>query len=168
MSYSILDQHVAIGWDFDNTLIDHPNSAQIHRYIRAHPEKRHLIITFRSFGWQDEVWSALAACPGAPARGCFHGLVNMDDARFVPAVPETGAHVEHARAHDAIRIIDGRLLITDVESYVEWKGLTCRKLGLTVLVDDKPECVLPGCSKHGIVHVHPDALAQWAAWTEPA
>jgi FMN phosphatase YigB (HAD superfamily) len=166
MSYWILDQHGAIGWDFDNTLIDHPNSPEMHRYIRAHPEKRHLIVTFRSFGWQDEVWSTLAALPGAPARECFSGLVNIDDARFVPAVPEVGAHVEHARAHDAIRIIGGELLITDVESYIEWKGLACRELGLTVLVDDKPEHVLRGCAKHGIVHVHPDELTQWAVRTE--
>jgi len=159
MSYSILDRHEAIGWDFDNTLIDHPNSAAIHRYIRAHPEKRHVIITFRSFGWQDEVWSSLAACPGAPPRQSFDRLLNMDDARFSPAVPESGPHVEHARAHDAIRVIEGKLLITDVASYVEWKGLACRENGLTVLVDDRPECVLPGCARHGIVHVHPDDLA---------
>lgn len=162
MSYSILDQHRAIGWDFDNTLIDHPSSPEIHRYIRAHPEKRHLIVTFRSFGWQDRVWSSLAAYPGAPGRECFAGLVNMDDARFVPAVPEEGAHVEHARAHDAIRLIEGKLLITDVDSYLEWKGLMCRELGLTILVDDKPEHVLAGCAKHGIAHIHPDTLTQWA------
>jgi len=42
--------------------------------------------------------------------------------------------------------------------YVEWKGLMCDKLGLPVLVDDKPEHVRPGCEKYGIVYFHPDEL----------
>jgi hypothetical protein len=111
MSFSILDGHAAIGWDFDNTLIGHAKSQAIHEYIRAHPEKRHVIVTF-----------------------------------------------EHARAHDAIRIIEGAVLITDVTSYIEWKGEMCRRHGLTVLVDDMRDQVLAGCAKHGIFHIHPDDL----------
>ena len=158
MSFAILDGHAAIGWDFDNTLIGHWKSAAIHRYIRAHPEKRHVIVTFRSFGWQHDVWEDLAQYAHAPPRETFDGLIHMDDARFVPAVPPSGPIVEHARAHDALRIIAGQVLITDVASYIEWKGETCHRHGLTVLVDDMRDQVLAGCAKHGICHVHPDDL----------
>jgi hypothetical protein len=88
--------------------VGHPKSAAIHRYIRAHPEKRHVIVTFRSFGWQHDVWEDLAQYPDAPPRQTFDGLINMDDERFVPAEPPSGPAVEHARAHDAIRVIGGR------------------------------------------------------------
>jgi hypothetical protein len=42
--------------------------------------------------------------------------------------------------------------------YVEWKGLTCHRLRLPVLVDDRRTQVLPGCEKYGVVYLHPDDL----------
>jgi hypothetical protein len=158
MSFSILDQHSAIAWDFDNTLVDHAKSEAIHKYIRRHPEKRHVIVTFRSFGWQHEIWEILAKYLDAPPREAFDGLINIDDGRFYPAEPTAGPHVDHARLHDALRTINDRVFITDVASYIEWKGGVCREHGLTVLVDDMREHVIAGCERHGICYINPDDL----------
>ena len=158
MPFPGLAAHSVIAWDFDNTLVDHPKSGAIHQYIRGHPEKRHFIVTFRSFGWQDDIWTSLARYPAAPPRDAFAGVINIDDGRFTPAEPQQGPHVDHARLHDALRTIDERILITNVANYIEWKGESCRRCGATVLVDDMRELVVPGCEKHGICYVHPDDL----------
>ena len=59
MSFSILDAHQSIGWDFDGTLDGHKKSAKMHAYIRRNPNKKHYIVTFRSHGMQHDVWSDL-------------------------------------------------------------------------------------------------------------
>lgn len=158
MSFSILDRHAAIGWDFDGTLIRHARSETMHQWIRANPHKKHVIVTFRTFGWQDRVWQHLADIyPNAPARELFQGVVGIEQERFVAVGPEDHRIALH-RQHDALRTIDGQIFITEIEPYVHWKGEACRRHGLSILVDDMRDLVLPGCRKHGIDYLHPDEL----------
>lgn len=145
MSFRELDKHQSCGWDFDGTIYDHPKSELMHAYIKAHPEKRHVIVTFRSHGWQNDVWENLySTYPDAPEKGCFEGIVNIDDEIY-------------AKFHDASR---GPVLLMgdDIRAYTEWKGQKCAELGLTVLIDDMTMMVVDGCKKHNIVHIHPDDL----------
>jgi len=37
-----------------------------------------------------------------------------------------------------------------VVEYGEWKGKVAAELGCTLLVDDRPDWVLPGCAKYGV------------------
>lgn len=158
MSFSILDRHDAIGWDFDGTLIRHPRSEAMHAWILANPHKRHVIVTFRTFGWQEKVWEHLAEYGLAPQRAAFAGVFGYDETRFAAVELESDPRIALHRRHDAIRTIAGKTYLTEIEPYLHWKGETCKKQGLSVLVDDMRDLVLPGCRKHGIDYLHPDEL----------
>lgn len=140
----------AIGWDFDGTLIDHPKSGIIHEFIRRHPGKRHLILTFRTHGFQRQMFREMRdRYPDAPDAGCFHDVLNIANRAWV----EFNA------------IAEQRLLqrycgpLTKAERfYIEWKGMVCHRLRVPVLVDDRREQVLPGCTKYHIGYMHPDDL----------
>lgn len=118
-----------IGWDVDDTLIGSRHADEIADHIRSNPlDQQHYIITFRSHGMQDHVFTDLKA----------NGL---DQTHFVSM----------SNCPDAIYEAQGA-------RYREWKGAICAELGIEVLVDDDIENVASGCDKHGIAHIHPDDL----------
>lgn len=159
MSFALLDRHDAIGWDFDGTLIRHARSDAMHAWIRANPHKKHVIVTFRTFGWQERIWEHLAdAYPQAPARELFQDVIHIDQNLFVAVDSEQDPRIDLHRRHDALRTIDGRIYITEIQPYLHWKGEACLKHGLSILVDDMRDLVLPGCTTHGIEYLHPDEL----------
>lgn len=138
----------AIAWDFDGTLIDHPNSVLMHEFILRHPEKQHHIITFRSHGYQNSIFHELREIyPDAPGRSHFVGVRNIPDRAWEKFSEMT------------TRRLMGRLkgpLTPWEEYYIEWKGMVCGELNLPVLVDDREAQVLPGCERYGIMYLHPD------------
>jgi hypothetical protein len=149
MTFPILAQHDAIGWDFDETLARHGNSEAMHAFIKAHPDKRHVIVTFRTHGMQDGVFDELSVYPNAPGPEAFEAVLNIED----EAWERFSAH-RHARQRGEI----GAALTEAETYYLEWKGAMCRKHGLTVLVDDMVDRVKDGCEKNGIVYINPDDL----------
>lgn len=146
MSFSVLDQHDAIGWDFDNTLHGHEKSQAMHAYILANPHKRHFIVTFRSHGWQDEVWDDLAKYPNAPGREHFEGVINIPD------------QIIRENYWEQKRVMGGQIVTEPTIVYRTWKGEKCLEHGLTVLIDDHAAHAKPGCDLHGIVYLNPDDL----------
>lgn len=140
----------AIGWDFDGTLIDNPRSPRMHQFILDHPEKRHVIVTFRSHGWQHSIFEEMQRkYPDAPGPDCFDSVHNIDDNAW--------EKFNSAEQRRLLGLLTGRLTPWE-EYYVEWKGMTCHHLGLPALVDDDPKNVVPGCEKYGIVYVNPVTL----------
>lgn len=142
-------RHSAIGWDLDLTLIGHKASAAMHDFIRSTPDIRHVIITFRSHGLQDRVWSDLEAELGAAPRSSFAAVANIDDA--------TVFGFRRVNQHRRTGRILGPLSPAEV-LYRTWKGRACAELGATVLIDDMTEYVELGCKLHGIELLHPDAF----------
>lgn len=142
----LLAPHQKCGWDFDGTLYDHPAAAEMHAYIMNHPEKQHYIVTFRSHGWGEQVFDDLASRHlEFPGPEHFDGVITCPDEifeRFWDA---------HQRQKLGLPID-----MTDVQPYVEWKAKICKKHGITVLIDDNPLHVQPGCDRYGVLHVHPD------------
>ncbi len=145
--YGQLRQHRAIAWDVDYTLYGHPASPNLHAFIVAHPDIRHVVVTFRSHGEEDEVWDELAEYPHAPAEACFDGVLNISDEAHVDYHDASG---RRARLQHADPLSPAEL------HYLEWKGWTCAQNGLTLLVDDMTALVTRGCEKHGIELLHPD------------
>lgn len=149
MSFDVLLAQPAIGWDFDGTLIDHPASEAMHAFILAHPEKRHVIVTFRTHGMERRIWRELAQYPGAPRSENFVGILNIEDEAW-----------EAHNTHTIQRQI-GRLSGPPTKEelyYVEWKGMVCHRHGLTALVDDNIPHTISGCEKHGIILIDPNDL----------
>lgn len=149
MTYKILDEHEAIAWDFDGTLFDHRYSHKMHDYIRAHPEKKHVIVTFRSGlatngkPWVDKVWEELGQYQNPLTKDHFHSVINMSEETF-------DTHGSKWRP--------GGIIIDATAYYTEWKGQMCHENGLTVLVDDNGDHTIPGCTKYGIVYIDPENL----------
>lgn len=146
----LLDPYAAIGWDFDGTLIDHDKADLMHAFIKAHPQKRHVIVTFRTHSLRLRLPHDLKRMyPKAPPITVFEGIESISNEAW-----------EAFMTRDMQRragVIKGPL--TDEEEYyVEWKGEMCKRLGLPVLVDDNLPHTEPGCEKHGIHLIHPDEL----------
>lgn len=149
MNFHLLDQHEAIGWDFDGTLWNHQRASLMWDYIKSHPEKKHYIVTFRS-GWrngkrwaEDGCWDDLIRCGSELTADHFVEIINMDDETF--------------DLHGA-RISPGGIYLDVSDTYKEWKGLACSQNGITVLIDDNPDHTLSGCFLYGVCYVDPDNL----------
>jgi FMN phosphatase YigB (HAD superfamily) len=140
----------AIAWDFDGTLIDHPKSPLMHEFIISHPERHHIILTFRSHGLQRTLFRDMQRkYPDAPTARSFAGTYNISDHAW-----EKFNEAMQRRMFD---LLDGPPTPWE-EYYLEWKGMMCHSLDLPVLIDDKVEHVLRGCEKYGIAYLHPDAF----------
>lgn len=126
-----------IGWDFDETLIAHPNSKNFWRYIHDNPyRQKHFVITFRTGYLLDSIWNDLnrERSPLRPYH--FDGLFG---------VPESLYHGFMVGAPEG-------------SPYLEWKGEKCRNLGIQILIDDATDHVITGCARYGIEYIHPDAF----------
>ena len=93
-----------------------------------------------------------------PQRAAFAGVFGYDETRFAAVELESDPRIDLHRRHDAIRTIAGKTYLTEIEPYLHWKGETCKMQGLSVLIDDMRDLVLPGCRRHGIDYLHPDEL----------
>lgn len=135
----LLDDHHKIAWDVDGTLVAGHNSDYFCRYILANPHKEHHLVTFRT----PRSWAELA-------------LEELES----QGVPQSLIAGVHSVPDDLYRAFAMRAIIEtpqeEVDRYREWKALTAKTLGCTVLVDDMGDIVADGCTKHGICFI--DAL----------
>lgn len=147
----VLDAFDAIGWDFDGTLIENENSPVLHAYIRNHPEKRHVILTFRTHGMQNRMFVEMRHLyHDAPGPECFSDIHNISDK----------AWWEADRCFQLRKAGQLRGPLTKWERYyIEWKGMMCADLGLPVLVDDNHPHTYTGCERYGIRYIHPNELS---------
>jgi hypothetical protein len=144
---SLLRAHATIGWDLDMTLLGHPASDRLHAFIRATPEIRHVIVTFRSHSRMASIWSDLAKVPLAADIGCFVAAETIDDAM--------ASHFQRLRRNRAQRLYAGPNSPAEM-AYLRWKGEVCARWGATLLIDDMTEHVRHGCEASGIQLLHPD------------
>lgn len=143
MPLKSLDAHTSIAWDFDRTLIDNPHASLFYNYIRQTPEKRHVIVTFRTHGMQNTMFEELehSGDPDAPDASNFDMVLNIAD--------EAWAAWNTAASKRKFGMLQGPL--TKPETYyINWKGMTCKQHRLSILIDDDIGNTAPGCVKYGI------------------
>ena len=141
--FAVLHDHAVIAWDLDDTLVGHRAAQAMAAYIRATPEKRHVIVTFRGASQRDRVWRDLAPLD----RSHFAALETTDDAE--------AALVQRLLRQRARGLLAGPETAEET-AYLHWKGRVCARLGASVLVDDMTELVRQGCAAHDILLLHPD------------
>lgn len=133
-----------VGWDFDGTLWDHPNSKIFSDFIRQNPyDQKFHIVTFRSHGYELNIDRDLHSL--RLRRKHFTSVNNVADVIF-------------GEYHHAIK--NGRNQAA-VDRYLEWKGRVCHDLGIGILLDDMTDLVIQGCERYDIALIHPDELVDW-------
>lgn len=158
MTHPLLDPHDCLGIDIDSTLINGPCSRILQEWCRDnHTRKQLHLITFRygkdfDLAQQDIIeggaqWEWFRSIHGAP-RALFE--------RHYQYVQQTG-HIRNNPRKLARAIAHHRIDTEDMARVARevtlWKGIKCKELGCTALVDDLVEYVQPGCDLHGITLV---------------
>jgi hypothetical protein len=129
--HPLLDDHAAIAWDLDGTLVDGPRQVFLGAYLRGRRDKRHHLATFRRSSRLGEVAAALA--------GVGLGMDLFAGVHFCPD-----------RLRDAFDVGGDPALVRE---FRRWKGRVAAEHGCTVLVDDDADLVGDGCRLHAVVHV---------------
>jgi hypothetical protein len=145
--FAVLRQHRCIGWDLDNTLLGHRASDKLHDFIRASPDIRHLLITFRTA--QGTIWTDLASQQRAVSADSFSVVETMD-----PVLATNFMRLQRQRAQG---LYAGPMAFCELE-YRSWKGRVCARHGASLLIDDMTDYVSLGCERHAISLLHPDQL----------
>jgi hypothetical protein len=125
-----LDKHQKIGIDFDHTLVNSNKTHLFEEYILANPDKEYWIVTFRNntgFWTREQTIFDLQS----------HTKLTMDHFEDI---------VMQVRQPD----IATQSIILDGDESMHWKGLMCYERDITIMIDDMPEWVLPGCERYGI------------------
>lgn len=129
--HPLLDEHAAIAWDLDGTLVDGPRQVFLGAYLRGRRDKLHHLATFRRSSRLGEVAAALA--------GVGLGMDLFAGVNFCPD-----------RLRDAFDVGGDPALVRE---FRRWKGRVAAEHGCTVLVDDDADLVGDGCRLHAVVHV---------------
>lgn len=144
--FEALKSHKRIGWDFDDTLIDHAKSRTMWNYIIDNPHgQEHFIVTFRSGGLVERIFPDLLIRESDLIESHFTGVFTC---------PHELWRDHHLHSP---RLIASLEEVAD-DPYVVWKGMTCHANDITVLIDDMTHNVIHGCRRHGVEHIHPDDL----------
>lgn len=122
-----LKKHTNIALDFDETLIGSKYSKYLWNFIEDNPDKNYWIVTFRSGSLADP------------------GLL------WLSLLEESGNRILDTHFKGYVFCPDG--LSSDFEKLIHWKGEVCKKIGCTVIVDDRPDWVYPGCEVNDIVFI---------------
>lgn len=150
LSIPVLDPHQIIGVDFDGTLIGGRNGDLLYRYIvEHHKSKTFWIVTFRSGGFEDHCFGELEFTfeNDPPPQTMFAGIESVPHQIWFQAQMDTAKRKNG--------FLTGPMTTAE-KQYCEWKGAACKRRGCTILIDDLPNCVLPGTMKHGI-----DFVPEW-------
>lgn len=154
----ILNDHQIVGLDLDGTLINGKRSAYLKGWCNTyHADKKLHIITFRTDGffrqWKDDLLNF-----GYRAEWFVevHGIPTniwsaySEATRFFKGVENNPRKLERKRMEYGLSERDLDDFIAAIRECYEWKGKHCQAIGATVLVDDVPNAVTPGCDKYGI------------------
>lgn len=160
-----LNRHKAVGIDIDGTLINGINSNALQRWIEAyHDEIEFHLITFRDS--EDVKQAPDDIMMGRGEMKWFKGLHSIPAEIIDPfnwnyvhiAVALRNGQIAKAKRTLAHRGVPWEEWIDIDAKAREWKGLKCKELGLTAMIDDIPTMVLPGCEKHGIEFFNVNSL----------
>lgn len=164
--FHILRDHMSIGWDIDETLINGPNSRKFQQFVVNNPQISHNLVTFRN---DKEDIDNIANDLMSMDIGFHIGL--FDELRTVPLsivekYNEVHAHFKTKKEYTskkAIRILEyHKTTQEEVEKIIkdmhEWKSLACLEIGSTILVDDIYDDQKDHCDRNGIIIL--DSLAK--------
>ena len=132
-----------VGWDFDDTLVNHPRSEMFWKYIAENPLNQvHYIVTMRTHDYKERIFSDLVDHGSQLDREHFALVITPPDELWVSH--EIAKSLGKAENHP----------------YLRFKAEACKKHGIEVLIDDMEMGALTtdAFAVNGIVHIDPDHL----------
>lgn len=149
----MFENHQRIGLDLDDTLLNGPAHEFLASYVNDNPEKEFYLVTHRTPQESQSVPSELTN-------------IGLNINQFVRLVPTTDMMRVKFRLSQQERKRQGRPGIytgtvsenemnKDELNFVRWKGYVCKRLGITVLIDDGTAYVKPGTDHYGIEYIDP-------------
>lgn len=160
MKHDILDNHLNIGIDIDQTLIDGPHSYFLQDYIRHHQGvKKFHLITFR-YGYEfRNIERDLAyRCVDIKLFDTVNGIPEDFGRKYHQLDLTIQKAIKNKQFAKVNRILDYHKVTQ--EEYDElkirvnrWKGFKCKELACTAMVDDLRAFVEEGCIYHGVEFV---------------
>ena len=151
-----LTRHRKIAMDLDGTLIDGVAAVALGDFVReCHEHKSFFIVTFRTAEQMQTVQQELAAYDLSP--DFFARIIPMPT-RYVLEFDEDQRFRRTARMPRLDQVAPDAQLPGEFK-FTHWKGFIVHKLGATVLVDDMPYLVLPGCEKFHITFIDAKSMA---------
>ncbi len=158
--HQVLDKHLTIAWDLDQTLIGGPQSWFWRRWIRDnYKAHKFWIMTFRSANDANRIWDDLTSCRDPLDPNWFEGIRIVDpvlwDAWIYLREPLQDLDHESKLTPALQELIKQRKLEIDLIISINrairaWKAIECRKHNCTLLVEDRESFCKPYCDALGI------------------
>lgn len=149
----ILEPHAVVGLDCDETLINGPYSHDLLTWCKEHHVDKDLhVITFREYA----PYRDLANFGYDVNWFTFHCLprdISISYRQALPLFHQSSDAIEKKLREGLLTQESWQQCRYAVMAFREWKGSICHAVGASVLVDDLPLAVLPGCRKYGITFV---------------
>lgn len=154
-----LNNHRIIGLDMDETLIEGPRSFILQQWVKENCVNKELwVITFRTGPYVAQVWPELARF--GIQREAFAGMKALPPKIYTDYhLVKKGFVYKDTNPAKFERFLQANnLTLRQAEekfnALTHWKGEACASVGATVLVDDLPNMVLPGCQANGVKFIH--------------
>lgn len=156
ISHAVLDQHTAIAWDMDDTLINGPQSWFWRRWIQSnHANRKFCILTYRT-AHIDSVWQELEQCTDPVSPEWFQSVIAIPKilwsewSSFPSLLREidteekmTPILIDYVRSKYSYLNI--RYMIEVNRAVRSWKAVECKQRGYSLLVEDREQFCKPYC-----------------------
>lgn len=149
----MFENHTRIGLDLDDTLLNGPASIFLANYVNDHPEKKFFLVTHRT---PSELHTV-------PYELLDIGLNINQFEKLLSTSELMRIRFRLARQErDSLRlpsIYTGNVsedeMTKEELNFVYWKGYVCKRMGITILVDDATPIVKPGTDRYNIKYINP-------------
>jgi hypothetical protein len=136
----ILENHQVFGIDMDGTLINHPFSKLLQRFIY----ENRLNKTFHMITFRGKILSPLIETDLLESTESTKIPLNLDMFNTINTAPD-----------ELLEYYDNHLRKS--EKIMSWKPMMCQKLGCTILIDDI-HAISQYCPQYNVEYFHPDLL----------
>ncbi len=156
MNIEELFKHDTLGIDVDDTLIGHPRSHVLQRFILEHHKiKNFHIVTFRTHGMEDMIdQDILTSTVDTQVPLRLHHFAGVHSIPY--GLYENHKKQQWSASREVKRSPGGIILPNDSDIYYTWKAEKCREIGCTVLIDDMEPAIGRHCERIGILCLNPD------------
>lgn len=135
-----LEKYNSISWDIDDTLLDNPYGKLYMKYIKAHSDQKHYLLTYRTHHMFSDIPVDFRNAYGINVDTFFDDIYSIPDQMYI----------DYAKATRFPQDMMTNEQKNSVIAYNSFKPKVCHEHGIPVLVDDQYINILPYCADYGV------------------